>query len=172
MAVRINIGIEISGFLNLCNKHFDDPKVKFAVPIYGDNFHYKVFDNYNDLLLFLFENNYAKFYIVKGCLSLKYIKNGDLLKDCTDYLIEVIGGRCDFENIELLRLRIFSKNSKIQSFFNSIYSKIRKTASGRGLYLDSTLYEKYFYFNSFFSYKAWYNLDYKETRISETGKKA
>ncbi|WP_289661398.1 hypothetical protein [Flavobacterium panacagri] len=164
MAVYFNIIIPFKKFISELKDVID----KNAVNLYAEylnekkGFYYELIDPKSDNITFFSNQDYRGFFFSSKAVE---IKDGNLILGKTskkdrisfyddalfDYCIEGKGGREDQDSLEIIKLRIISKNpdKQILKFYNSLQNTLKKTEGvNTGLLIENYFDSKVFYFKT------------------------
>ncbi|MCR4031334.1 MULTISPECIES: hypothetical protein [Flavobacterium] len=164
MAVYFNIIIPFQKFISELNDVLDKNAVHLYVEYLNDKkgFYYELIDPKSENLTFFTENDYHGFFFSSKAVE---INNGNLILEKSskkdrisfyddalfDYCIEGKGGREDQDNLEIIKLRIISKNpdKQIAKFYNSLQNILKKTEGvNNGLMIGNYFDSKVFYYET------------------------
>lgn len=164
MAVYFNIIIPFQKFVSELKTALDKHSVYLYAKNYNEKkgFYYEEIDPENENPTFFLNKDYKGFFfsskwieIKEGHLTLgKSTKKDEIsfYDDAIfDYCIEGKGGREDDGNIEIIKLRIISKNpdDQIKKFYNSLQSTLKKMENvNQGLMNGNYFDNKVFYYKT------------------------
>lgn len=164
MAVYFNIIIPFEKFITELRSTLDKNSIKLYVEKLNKEkgFYYELIDANSENFTFFSDENYRGFFFSSKEIE---IKNGNLILEKStkkdrvsfyddaifDYCIEGKGGREDDANIEIIKLRIISKNpdSQIKKFYNALQTLFKKMENiDQGLMIGNYFNAKIFYYKT------------------------
>lgn len=164
MAVYFNIIIPFEKFIFELKDIIDKNSVNLYAEYLNDKkgFYYELIDPKSENITFFSNKDYHGFFFSSKIIE---IKEGNLILGKTskkdsisfyddalfDYCIEGKGGREDQDNLEIINLRIISKNpdKQIAKFYNSLQNTLKKTEGvNSGLLIENYFDSKVFYFKT------------------------
>ncbi|MFD2941987.1 hypothetical protein [Flavobacterium notoginsengisoli] len=164
MAVYFNIIIPFEKFISELKDIIDKNSVKLYAEYLNDKkgFYYELIDPKSENINFLSEKDYRGFFFSSKVVE---VKDGNLVlgksskknrisfydDELFDYCIEGKGGREDQDNLEIIKLRIISKNpdKQIAKFYNALQNILKKLENvEKGLWIANYFDDKVFYYKT------------------------